>query len=74
VNKDDYSAYRQVATAMIIPVILVVAPLIGYYSGVWVDKKLGTGKVFMLIGLALGFGAAGREVYELIKKGISSGK
>jgi F0F1-type ATP synthase assembly protein I len=74
VDKDNYSAYRQVATAMIIPIILVVAPLLGYYIGMWVDKKLGTGKVFMIIGLALGFGAAGKEIYEIIKKGINGSK
>lgn len=73
-NKDDYSAYRQVAQAMIIPIILVVAPLLGYYMGVWVDKKLDTGNVFRLIGLALGFGAAGKEIYGLIKKSSDSSK
>ncbi len=73
-NKDDYSAYRQVATAMIIPIILVVAPLLGYYIGAWADKKLGTGKVFMIVGLALGFGAAAKEIYGLIKKGSSNGQ
>lgn len=73
-DKDDYSAYRQVAQAMIIPIILVVAPLLGYYMGIWVDKKLGTGNVFRLIGLALGFGAAGKEIYGLIKKGSDGSK
>lgn len=73
-DKDDYSAYRQVAQAMIIPIILVVAPLVGYYMGIWVDKKLDTGNVFSLIGLALGFGAAGKEIYGLIKKGSDRSK
>jgi ATP synthase protein I len=73
-DKDDYSAYRQVAQAMMIPIILVVAPLLGYYMGIWVDKKLETGLVFRLIGLALGFGAAGKEIYGVIKKGTDNGK
>jgi len=73
-KKDDYLAYRQVAQAMIIPIILVVAPLLGYYMGIWVDKKLNTGSVFRLIGLALGFGAAGKEIYGLIKKGSDNSK
>ena len=73
-DKDDYSAYRQVATAMMIPIIMVVAPLIGYFFGAWVDKKLGTGSIFMLIGLALGFGAAGKEIYGLIKRGFGDSK
>jgi len=67
-DKDKYSGYRQVAIATTIPVILAVAPLIGYYVGNWVDGKLGTDKIFMIIGLGLGFAAAGKEVYNLIKK------
>lgn len=71
-NDDKYSGYRQLAVATVIPVILVVAPLIGYYFGGWVDGKLGTGTVFSLIGLGLGFASAAKEIYSLIKK--SSGK
>jgi F0F1-type ATP synthase assembly protein I len=57
-----------------IPVILVVAPLIGYYAGSWVDGKLGTGNVFMIIGLGLGFAAAGKETYNLIKRSAKNSK
>lgn len=73
-DNDKYSAYRQLAVATMIPVILVVAPLIGYYGGKWVDGKLDTGNVFMLIGLGLGFVAAGKEVYNLIKKSTGNSK
>ncbi len=69
---DKYSGYRQLAVATMIPIILVVAPLIGYYFGGWVDGKLGTGSVFAIIGLALGFASAAKEIYSLIKK--SAGK
>ena len=71
-DNDKYSGYRQLAIATTIPVILVVAPLIGYYLGSWADGKFGTGKVFMIIGLGLGFAAAGKEIYDLIRK--STGK
>jgi ATP synthase protein I len=73
-DKEKYSGYRQVAIATTIPIILVVAPLLGYYLGVWVDKKLGTGKIFMIVGLALGFGAAAKEIYDMIKKGFDNNK
>jgi hypothetical protein len=66
-DNDKYSAYRQLAIATMIPIILVVAPLLGYYGGGWVDGKLGTGNVFKIIGLALGFGSAGKEIYSMIK-------
>jgi ATP synthase protein I len=71
-DNDKNSGYRQLAIATLIPVMLVVAPLIGYYAGGWVDGKLGTGNIFKIIGLALGFISAGKEVYSLIKK--STGK
>ena len=67
-DNDKYSGYRQLAVATIIPIIMVVAPLIGYYLGSWVDSKLGTGSVFRIIGLGLGFASAGKEIYGLIKK------
>lgn len=73
-DKEKLQAYRQLAIATMIPVILVVAPLIGYYAGSWVDGKLGTGNVFMIIGLCLGFAAAGKETYNLIKKSTKNFK
>ncbi len=73
-DKDKLTGYRQLAIATTIPVILVVAPLLGYYIGNWVDRRLGTGKIFMIIGLALGFGAAAKEIYQLIKKGSENNK
>jgi len=73
-SDDKYTGYRQLAVATLIPVILVVAPLIGYYGGNWVDNKLETGSVFKLIGLGLGFGAAGKEIYGLIKSSSGGSK
>ena len=73
-DKEKYEGYRQLALATTIPVILAVAPLIGYYAGKWVDGKLGTGKIFMLIGLGLGIGAAAKEVYGLIKQSTGKSK
>lgn len=73
-DKDKLSGYRQLAIATTIPVILVVAPLLGYYIGNWIDRRLGTGKIFMIIGLALGFGAAAKEIYDLIKNSTESKK
>jgi len=73
-DNDKYSGYRQLAVATVIPIILVVAPLIGYYGGGWLDSKFGTGNVFRIIGLALGFGAAGKEIYNLIKSSSRNSK
>ena len=47
---------------------LVVATLIGYFGGRWVDGFFGTGKVFALIGLLFGIAAGFRGLYFLSKK------
>ena len=67
-RKDDRSAgYRQIGFLTLIPIIMVVAPLLGYFLGSFLDEKLGTEPYFMIVFIVFGFIAAGKEVYELIK-------
>jgi len=47
---------------------MVVAPLLGYFLGSFLDEKLGTEPYLMIIFIVFGFVAAGKEVYELIKR------
>jgi F0F1-type ATP synthase assembly protein I len=65
-NKDR--SYAQIALLGTVPAILVAAPLIGYFAGNWADNKFGTTPYLMIAGVVLGFGAAGREIYRLVKK------
>lgn len=68
-RKDDKSAgYRQIGFLTLIPVIMVVAPLLGYFLGSFLDEKLGTEPYLMIVFIVFGFVAAGKEVYELIKR------
>jgi len=68
-RKDDKSAgYRQIGFLTLIPIIMVVAPLLGYFLGSFLDEKLGTGPYLMIVFIVFGFVAAGKEVYELIKR------
>lgn len=60
--------YRQIALLTAVPVFLVVAPAIGFFAGQWADKKLGTDPWMVVVGLVLGFGAAAREIFVLIRK------
>ncbi len=53
---------------MAVPGILLVAPLMGFFAGRWADSKFDTEPYLTVIGLALGFGAAAREIYSLVKK------
>lgn len=68
-RKDDKSAgYRQIGFLTLIPIIMVVAPLLGYFLGSFLDQKLGTEPYLMIVFIVFGFIAAGKEVYELIKR------
>ena len=57
------------ATVMVIAAEMVVPGLIGY----WIDTKLGTRAVFLLVGLALGSLMAGLALARIARKG-SDGK
>jgi len=70
VNKkrdDKYSNYRQIGILTTIPILMMVAPLLGLWIGRFLDQKLGTTYLWMIF-LILGLVAAGKGVYDLIKK------
>lgn len=66
-------AAKQLALLTAIPAILVVAPLIGFFAGKWLDEKFETAPLWSILGLIVGFAAAGIEIKALIKKGTGSG-
>jgi ATP synthase protein I len=71
VNKkrdDKYSSYRQLGILTTIPILMAVGPILGYYIGEFLDRKLGTSPYLMVVFIFLGFAAAGKGVYNLIKK------
>ncbi|MFZ5979457.1 MAG: AtpZ/AtpI family protein [Candidatus Zixiibacteriota bacterium] len=53
---------------MAIPTIFIVAPMIGFGVGYWADEKLGWSPYLTVLGIILGFGAAAKETYQIIKK------
>ena len=62
------SGYRQIALATTIPLIMLAAPAVGYFIGIYLDKWLGTTKLMTVICLLLGVAAGGVEAYRLIKE------
>ena len=72
-SKRDKSL-AQAGVFLVIPTILLVAPMIGYFIGNWADNKLGTEPYLLIVGLLLGFGAAAREIYNLIRKAQAIGE
>ncbi|MDP8904174.1 MAG: AtpZ/AtpI family protein [Chloroflexota bacterium] len=51
-----------------IGITLLVTTLFGVLIGYWVDQRLGTLPIFVVVGLLLGFGAGGYGVYMLITR------
>jgi len=66
-GKRDKS-FAQMGLLTAVPAILMVAPLVGYFAGSWADRRFGTEPFLLILGLVLGFSAAGREIYRLVKK------
>lgn len=64
----------QLSLLMVVPAILIVAPLLGMFAGQWADQKLNTEPYLLIIGLILGFGAAAREIFNIVKKSEALGK
>jgi ATP synthase protein I len=48
--------------------LMAVGPILGYYIGNFLDKKLNTDPYLMVVFIFLGFVASGKGVYNLIKK------
>ena len=67
-TKKKGGKYTAAGLYITVPTLMAAAILIGFFLGRWADDKLGTEPYLTLVGLALGFGAAGREIYVLIKR------
>ena len=65
---EKYSTYRQIGILTTIPILLAVGPILGYYIGDFLDKRLNTTPYLMILLIVLGFVASGKGVYDLIKK------
>jgi ATP synthase protein I len=65
---EKYRAARQIGLLSTIPLILAVAPLVGYFLGRWLDGRLHTGSVLSVIFLVLGLVAGVRETVVILRK------
>lgn len=65
-EKNSYRLFRRLVLLTTIPVVLLAGPVIGFYIGDYIDKKLNTAPWFMIIFLLLGFAASVRQIIILI--------
>ncbi len=66
--KDPYSALRKGGLLLAIPTLLIVSPMVGFFMGSLLDRWLKTPPWFSILGLVLGFAAAGRETYLIYRR------
>lgn len=59
---------RMVGFALTIPMMMLAAPLVSAWIGLWLDRKFGTGQKLTWICLVLGLAAGGRETWRLVKR------
>ena len=69
-QQDDprFGGLRTAGLLLAIPTLLIVSPLVGFFLGSWVDRRLKTSPWLTIIGLILGFVAAGRETYLIYRR------
>ena len=66
--KPDSSGLRAAGMLLTIPTLLLVAPLVGFFMGKAGDRWLKTTPWLSFVGLVLGFIAAGRETWVIIRR------
>jgi len=73
-DRSKYAGLRSAGMLLAIPALLIVAPLIGAWIGGWLDRRLKTSPWLLIVGLVLGFAAAGRETYLIYRRTLSEEK
>ncbi len=69
-GKDPYTGLRSAGMLLAIPTLLIVSPLVGFFAGSWLDRRLHSGPWLSILGLVLGFVAAGRETWLIYRRSL----
>ncbi len=67
-ENDSYRSLRSAGILLAIPTLLIVAPLVGFFLGSWLDRRFHSAPWIAAVGLILGFVAAGRETYLIYRR------
>jgi F0F1-type ATP synthase assembly protein I len=63
-----FEGLRTAGLLLSIPALLIAAPLVGLFAGMALDRWLKTNRIFTAVGIVLGFAAAGRETWRIIRR------
>jgi ATP synthase protein I len=66
-EEDRYWAIRQAGLLTTIPVLLAASPIIGFFIGRFIDRKVNTEPVFSAVFLLLGFIAGAIQTARVVK-------
>jgi len=67
-SRDPYAGLRKGGLLLAIPTLLIVSPMVGFFVGSLLDRWLKSSPWLSILGLILGFGAAGRETYLIYRR------
>lgn len=74
-NKKSWIKYlRYLNLALSFGISMVLTILLGVYGGDWLDRRLGTSPVFLLLGIFLGIGAGFYNLWSELSKLIEVNK
>ena len=73
-EENKYRLFRHVGLLSTIPVVLLSGPVIGYFIGIYLDKRWGTAPWLMIFFLIIGFIASVRQTIAVITKAGSNSK
>jgi ATP synthase protein I len=67
-DKSPGEAIRTAGLLLAIPTLLIVSPLVGFFVGSWLDGRFHTSPWLGIVGLVIGFAAAGRETWMIYRR------
>ncbi len=67
-EEKDRKFIRMIGVLSTVGITMVVATVIGFYIGYWLDTKLGTKPWLMLVFLLLGIAAGFKNLFDQVKK------
>lgn len=70
-EEKDRKFFRMLGVLSTVGITMVVATVIGYFAGVFLDRFFGTGPWLMITFLLLGIAAGFKNLYEQSKKIIA---